>query len=92
MDEGTAHYRKLITQDPNVLFGKPTVRGMRISVEQVLDELTYHLDVQEVLRAHPVLTEDDVRACLAYARDRVLKVRKVKGSRLLAAFATASSR
>lgn len=55
-----------ITIDPNVCFGKPTVRGTRIWVGLVLDLLADGMTVAEILDEYPSLTDDDVRACLAY--------------------------
>lgn len=61
-------YRDRIVSDPGVLVGKPVVRGTRISVELVLDQLSDTLDLQDLYAAYPELTEDDVKAALAYAR------------------------
>ena len=55
-----------ITVDPNVCFGKPTVRGTRIWVGLVLDLLADGMTIAEILDEYPSLTDDDVRACLAY--------------------------
>lgn len=52
--------------DPNVCFGKPTVRGTRIWVGLVLDLLADGMSVPEILDEYPSLTDDDIRACLAY--------------------------
>jgi uncharacterized protein (DUF433 family) len=55
-----------ITIDPNVCFGKPIVRGTRIWVGLVLGLLADGMSVEDVLDEYPSLTDDDVRACLAY--------------------------
>lgn len=55
-----------ITIDPNVCFGKPTVRGTRIWVGLVLDLLADGMTVAEIFDEYPSLTDDDIRACLAY--------------------------
>ncbi len=65
-----------IVIDPNIMVGKPTVRGTRIPVELVLEQLSYNLDPRELFAAYPRLTEEDVRACIAYAQ-RVVKTRRV---------------
>jgi uncharacterized protein (DUF433 family) len=65
-------YRDRIVTDPNILVGKPTVKGTRISVELVLDFLAAELDLNELFAAYPRLTRDDVRAVLAYARAVVI--------------------
>jgi uncharacterized protein (DUF433 family) len=60
-----------ITVIPNVLVGKPTIRGMRISVEQILDALAAGVPEQELLEDYPMLEPDDIRAVLLYAREVV---------------------
>ena len=67
MDQERAAYRDRIVADPAVMVGKPVVRGTRIPVELVLEELAHNLEVAELLAAHPGLTREDVKACLAYA-------------------------
>lgn len=56
--------------DPEVRFGKPCVRGTRISVGDVLGFLASGMSVAEVVDEYPSLTAEDVFACLAYAADR----------------------
>jgi uncharacterized protein (DUF433 family) len=56
-----------ITIDPNVCNGKPVVRGMRITVETVLDYLSAGDTPEEILRQHPMLEPEDISACLAFA-------------------------
>ena len=58
-----------ISVDPTVCFGKPTVHGTRIWVGLVLDLIADGMTVAEILDEYPSLTDDDVRACLAVARD-----------------------
>ena len=60
-----------ITADPNVLGGKPVIRGTRISVELVLDFMAAGTTVEEILASYPHVSERDVRACLAFAAHRV---------------------
>ena len=60
-----------ITLDPDVMVGKPVVRGTRITVELVIGLLAQGWIEQEILSAYPHLTHDDVLACLAYAQDVV---------------------
>ena len=57
-----------IVVDPKIMLGEPTVRGTRIPVELVLEQLSYDLDPSELFAAYPRLTSEDVRACIAYAR------------------------
>jgi uncharacterized protein (DUF433 family) len=63
-------YRKLITIEDGKMGGKPCVRGLRITVSDVLDYMASGMSHQEILRDFPDLREDDLRACLAFAADR----------------------
>ena len=60
-------YKDRIMADPQILAGKPIIRGTRIAVSLVLEELANNPDITELLAAHPDLTREDVQACLAYA-------------------------
>ncbi len=55
--------------NPQVMFGKPVIRGTRVTVEQILRELGDGATPQEVVAAHPRLALDDVRAAQAFAAD-----------------------
>lgn len=59
----------LIVLDPHVLAGKPVVRGTRLSVEFVVGLLADAWTEREILENDPTLGAEDIRACLAYARD-----------------------
>ena len=61
-------YHDRITTDPTILVGKPVIRGTRIAVEHVLDQLADNPDLAELFAAYPDLTLADVQACLAYAQ------------------------
>ena len=63
-------YRHIITIEPGKRSGKPCIRGMRITVYDVLDYLASDMSVEEILRDFPDLTHEDIRACLAFAADR----------------------
>ena len=60
-----------ITIDPEVLVGKPCFRGMRISVEHILDALASGMTQEEVLGEYDVLEAEDISAALLYAKDLV---------------------
>ena len=64
-------YRQRIVADPRILAGKPVIKGTRIGVDLVLEELSQNPDITELLAAHPDLTRTDVQACLSYAKDIV---------------------
>jgi uncharacterized protein (DUF433 family) len=53
---------------------KPCVRGLRITVYDVLEQLASGMSHEEILQAFPYLTEQDIRACLAFAADRERRV------------------
>jgi uncharacterized protein (DUF433 family) len=59
-----------IAVDPTVRFGKPCVRGTRISVGDILGYLAGGMSEAQILTDFPQLTSDDIRACLAYAAER----------------------
>ena len=60
-----------ITSSPDVMMGKPLVRGTRLTVEHILEELAGGLSIDDLLSSHPQLTADDVRAALAFAAESV---------------------
>lgn len=68
-----------ITVDPDVMVGKPVVKGTRIPVELVLGQLAFNPDLDELFAAYPHLTVEDVKACLAYARRVVARQRPGRG-------------
>ena len=62
-------YRRIITVDPNVRNGQPCIRGMPITVREVLDGLASGKTMEEVLTSYPTLTRDDIQACLAFSAE-----------------------
>jgi uncharacterized protein (DUF433 family) len=63
-------YHDRIVLDPEVRFGKPVVRGTRITVGDILGYLAGGMTEQAILTEFPQLARDDIRACLAFAADR----------------------
>ena len=61
----------LITVEPGKRSGQPCIRGMRITVRDVLEYLAGGMTVEELLADFPELTPEDIRACLAYAADQL---------------------
>ena len=59
-----------IAVDPEVRFGRPCIRGTRITVGDVLGYLAGGMSDEQILLDFPQLTHDDIRACLAYAAER----------------------
>jgi len=58
-----------VVVDPNVLVGKPVIKGTRLAVEFIIDLLAQGWAESEILDNYPGLTREDIRACLAYARE-----------------------
>ena len=63
-------YHDRITIEPDKRGGKPCIRGMRITVYDVLEYLASGMSEDEILADFPDLTREDIRACLAFAADR----------------------
>ncbi len=64
------NYGGRITMEPGKRGGKPCIRGLRITVYEVLEYLASGMSQEEILRDFPDLTMEDIRACLAFAADR----------------------
>jgi len=62
-------YRKIITIEPGKRSGKPCIRGMRMTVYDVLEYLASGMTQEEILEDFPYLTREDILACLAFAAD-----------------------
>ena len=67
-------YRDLITIEPGKRGGKPCIRGMRITVYDVLEYLASGMSEEEILSDFSELTREDIKACLAFAADRERKL------------------
>jgi uncharacterized protein (DUF433 family) len=67
-------YRKFISIEPGKRGGKPCIRGMRITVQDILEYLAGGMTEEEVLSDFPELTRDDLRAVYAFAADRERRV------------------
>ena len=63
-------FKDIITIDPEKHSGKPCIRGMRITVSDVLEYLAAGMSFDEILADFPDLTVDDIRACLVFAAER----------------------
>ena len=68
-------YQNIITIESGKRGGKPTIRGMRITVGDVLSWLASGMSHQEIIEDFPELTEEDILACLAFAADKEHKFR-----------------
>ncbi|MHB1326685.1 MAG: DUF433 domain-containing protein [Gemmatimonadales bacterium] len=67
-------YQQIITLDADKRFGKPTIRGLRIAVQDILEYLASGMTEAQILADFPELTSEDIRACLAFAADRERKM------------------
>jgi len=72
-------YREIITIEPGKRSGKPCIRGLRITVYDVLEYLASGMTHAEILKDFPYLTEADIFACLAFAADRERRTAFVAG-------------
>jgi uncharacterized protein (DUF433 family) len=68
------NYQRVITIEPGKRGGRPCIRGLRIAVADVLGWLAAGMSHERILADYPELTDEDVRACLAYAADRERRV------------------
>jgi len=71
------HYSQIITMQPGRRRGKPCIRGLRMTVADVLGYLASGMTHAEILQDFPYLTEVDILACLAFAADRERKLETV---------------
>ena len=78
MVQGSTFYGDRIVKDPEILTGKPVVRGTRIPVELVLAKLARNPDLAELFEDYPRLTVEDVKACLEYARSLVEREQRAR--------------
>ena len=67
-------YKQIITIEPGKRGGKPTIRGMRISVSDILNWLASGMTISEILSDYSELTQEDIYAALSYAVDRENKI------------------
>jgi uncharacterized protein (DUF433 family) len=68
------NYQQLITVEPGKRSGKPCIRGLRITVYDVLEYLAAGMTEEEILADFSELTREDIKACLAFAADRERKL------------------
>jgi uncharacterized protein (DUF433 family) len=60
-----------IVRIPGIVGGKPVIKGTRIPVDMILERLTHDLDLKTLFEDYPDLTEEDIKACIAYAKELV---------------------
>lgn len=64
------NYKNIITIEPGKREGKPTIRGMRITVYDILKMLASDMSIEQIVKDFPELTKDDIHAALKYASER----------------------
>ena len=69
------NYQEHIEINPETRFGKPILKGTRISVYDVLNSLANGMSISEMITDFPRLSEEKIKACLAYAADKEHKIR-----------------
>jgi uncharacterized protein (DUF433 family) len=69
------HYTDRILINPNIRFGRPCVKGTRISVYDILSWLASGMTNEQIVRDYPEIKEEDIKACLAFAADKEHKLR-----------------
>lgn len=70
------NWQTRITLNPEILVGKPIIKGTRLSVEFIIDLLSQGWSINEILRNYPEISAEDIQACLSYASE-TLKSEKV---------------
>ncbi|MEH2457218.1 DUF433 domain-containing protein [Nostoc sp.] len=77
------NWQERITQNPNVCYGKPCIKGTRIMVSVILDNFAEGLTFEEIIQEYPLLALEDIRAAIAYAaqftrEEELLPLRSIK--------------
>jgi uncharacterized protein (DUF433 family) len=62
-------YHSRIASDPDILLGKPVIKGTRISIEIIIRKMSEGLSIDELLKAYPDITKEDINAALEYSAD-----------------------
>ncbi|OGL46219.1 MAG: antitoxin [Candidatus Schekmanbacteria bacterium RBG_16_38_11] len=63
------NYKERITIDPNIMLGKPVIKGTRVTVELILKKLSEGMSTEELLEAYPHLKREDILSALSYSAD-----------------------
>lgn len=65
------NWREHITSNPEVLYGKPVVKGTRIPVDLILEKLAHGNSIEQLMKAYPKITANDINACLLFASEYI---------------------
>jgi len=63
------NYRERISANPDIMLGKPCIKGTRITIELIIKKLSEGSTIEDLLKGYPHLTEEDIRAALGYSAD-----------------------
>ena len=66
-------YKNHIEANPEIMFGKPCIKGTRIPVDLILEKLAWGYTMEDLLDAYPRITKNDIEACLLYSEDKEFK-------------------
>ena len=66
-------YTERIVSDPDIMLGKPIIKGTRITVELILRKISEGMTIEELLGAYPHLTKEDILAAVSYSADVIAK-------------------
>ncbi len=66
-EDTNAPWKERIERNPNILFGKPVIKGTRLAVDLIIDLLSWGWSESDILENYPGLTREDIRACLSHA-------------------------
>ncbi|MGR3310154.1 MAG: DUF433 domain-containing protein [Candidatus Brocadiales bacterium] len=66
-------YTKRIVSDPDIMIGKPIIKGTRITVELILRKLSEGITIEELLEAYPHLTREDILSAVSYSADVIAR-------------------
>ncbi len=67
------NYRDRIIISPDIMLGKPVIRGTRITVEFIIKKMSEGMEINDIIAEYPPLQKDDLMACLAYSADVISK-------------------
>jgi uncharacterized protein (DUF433 family) len=71
-------YRERVIADPQIMLGKPIIKGTRITVELILQKLSQKMQIEDLLNSYPNLKKEDIYAALAYSANVIGKVEQTK--------------
>lgn len=67
------NYKDKICISPDIMLGKPVIRGTRITVEFIIKKMSEGMEIEDIISEYPPVQRDDIMACLAYSADVISK-------------------